>query len=131
MLRSLLVLFLLTFNFIASAQSIKQWLSLGEEADANQEYAAAAQYYGEAYALDSLTFEITVSYANAMRLTRNYSKAEGLYERAYDKDKGRLFPKGQFYLAQMQKINGKYSQALRNFKKYSKRVKRDKDGYRK
>ncbi|MFT7296895.1 MAG: hypothetical protein ACI80P_001661 [Flavobacteriales bacterium] len=129
MRRSLIVLFLLTINFIASAQSIKQWLSLGEEAEANQEYAAAAQYYGEAYALDSLTFEITVSYANAMRLTRNYSKAEALYDRAYDKDKGRLYPKGQFYLAQMQKINGEYSKALRNFKKYSKRVKRDKDGY--
>ncbi len=129
MLRPLFFLIAVSFPFVVQGQSVKQWLSLGEEAMNNEEYAAAAQYYGEAFALDSLTFDITVKYADAMRLTRNYSKAEALYSKAYEKDKGRVFPEGQFYLAQMQKINGKYSEALRNFKKYSKRVKRDKDGY--
>lgn len=128
-MKKLLSFLFILFSVASLGQSVKQWVSLAEEAMANDEYAAAVDYYKEAYLLDSLTFEITTSYADALRFTRNYKKAEYLYEKAYAKDKGRLFPKGQYYLAQMQKLNGKYKAALRNFKKYSKRQKRNKDGY--
>lgn len=124
---ALSLVLLSTIPASAGAQTFKQWMALGEESFAAGDYLQAALYYGEAYTLDSTSFETTIRYADALRLSRDYLEARRLYEKAYDKDKGRLYPEGQYYLGQMQMLNEEYSQALRNFKKYEKQLKRQKE----
>lgn len=111
---------------VAGAQTFKQWSTLGEQALTEGQYLDAALYFSEAYQLDSTSFETTIRYADALRLSRNYIEARRLYQKAYDKDKGRLYPEGQYYLAQMQMLAGDYAEALKNFTRYEKRLKRDK-----
>ncbi len=119
------LLVLSTIPALAGAQTFKNWMQLGTEAMEEGEFLTAAIYFQEAFTLDSTNFEATIRYADALRLSRNYVEAERLYEKAYQKDKGRLYPEGQYYLAQMQLLNADYAQALRNFSKYEKRLKRD------
>lgn len=111
------------------AQTMKQWIELGTEALDQGEYLSAAIYFHEAYELDSSDFDITIRYADALRLSRDYNAAQRLYQKAYNKDKGRLYPEGQYYLAQMQILNAQYSEALINLKKYEKRLKRNKASF--
>ncbi|WP_306644021.1 DUF1573 domain-containing protein [Sanyastnella coralliicola] len=125
----LIVTCLCLLPFFASAQSLKQWTALGDDAWARNDVLAAAEYYAEAYAIDSADFDMTIKYAEALRASRNSKKAEYLYAKAFNKDKGKLFELGQFRLAEMQKANGKYIEALRNYKKFSKKYKRKKDSY--
>ncbi len=125
-LRVFLLWLVLYIPAAAGAQTFKQWSTLGEQALNDGQYLDAALYFGEAYTLDSTSFETTIRYADALRLSRNYVEARRLYQKAYDKDKGRLYPEGQYYLAQMQMLAGDYAEALKNFTRYEKRLKRDK-----
>jgi hypothetical protein len=120
---------LCTWAAAAQAQSMKQWVDLGTEALDAGEYLNAATYFHEAYQLDSTNFDVTIRYADALRLSRDYNEAMRLYQKAYDKDKGRLYPEGQYYLAQMQILSAKYSAALINLKKYEKRLKKNKTSF--
>jgi len=45
----------------------------------------------------------------------------------FSKDKGKLYPLGQFKLAEMQFMNGNYKQAIRNFKKFKRKKKNSVD----
>jgi hypothetical protein len=125
---------LLIFCFFAliseiHSQSLKQWEALGDEAMENNDPASACVAFYEAFSLDSTIFDLTVKYAETLFLTKDYKLAEYYYGKAYEKDRGRLYAEGQFHLAAMQKYNGNYPQALRNYKKYSTKVKSDKTGY--
>lgn len=117
------MLFLLTSNS-SEGQSRAQWLKLADDAFEDQDPAKAAACLKEVYELDSTDFDITVRYADALRLSRDYIEAERLYEKTFAKDKGKLNPHGQYYLALMQKSSGKYEEAHRNFQKYAKKNKR-------
>lgn len=108
----------------AIGQSRNQWLKLAEDAREDQDPVSVAACLKEVYDLDSTDFEITVQYADALRQSRDYIEAERLYEKSFLKDKGKINPEGQFYLALMQKYQGKYEAALRNFQKYAKKNKR-------
>lgn len=111
------------------AQTMKQWVDLGTEALDQSEFLNAATYFHAAYQLDSSNFDVTIRYADALRLSRDYNEAMRLYQKAYDKDKGRLYPEGQYYLAQMQILNANYSAALINLKKHEKRLKKNKTAF--
>ncbi len=108
---------------------MNQWIDLGTEALDQGAFLNAATYFHEAYQLDSSNFDVTIRYADALRLSRDYNEAMRLYQKAYDKDKGRLYPEGQYYLAQMQILSAQYSDALRNLKKYEKRLKKNKTSF--
>ncbi len=116
-----------------SGQTFKQWMELGQTAFDGGDHLTAALQFGKAYELDSTSFDATIRLADAHRLSRNYAEAARLYEKAYFKDKGRLYPEGQYYLAQMRVLTGDYSEALRNFQKYERRLKRERstDAYAK
>jgi len=94
-----------------------------------EEYANAAYCFEQAMNLDSASFDLNVKYAQSLRLSKDYLRAEYYYQKAYAKDLGRIFPEGQFWLAMMQKNNGDYKEALRNFKKFRTKAKKDKDSY--
>lgn len=108
-------------------QNFKQWMELGQTALNEDDYLTAALQFGKAYELDSASFDATIRLADAHRLSRNYTEAARLYDKAYFKDKGRLYPEGQYYLAQMLVLMGQHSDALRNFQKYERRLKRERD----
>jgi hypothetical protein len=110
-------------------QRPENWIELGDEAWNEADWYSAYVYYKNAFDMDSTEFDATVKYAEGLRMIKNYKLAEYYYDKLYSKDKGKLFPEGQFRLASMQKYNSNYAQSLRNFKKYSKKFKRQKDSY--
>ena len=57
--------------------------------------------------------------AEAYRLSRDYMKSEKLYMLVFQA-KPKKYPKSQFYLAQMQMMNGKYEKAKENFIQFKK-----------
>lgn len=95
----------------------------GDESVVNGRWDEAFSYFQQGYNLDSTSFEILGKYADAARMVKYYSLAESLYERSYQKDNGKLNPDALYYLAWMQKFNGRYEDAQRNFKKYVKKYK--------
>ena len=70
--------------------------------------------------------------AESYRLSRDYVKSEKLYMLVF-KAKPKKYPKSQFYLAQMQMMNGKYEKAKQNFIQFKKAYKdaSDSSQYRK
>lgn len=95
----------------------------GDESASNGQWDEAFSYYQQGYNLDSTSFEMLGKYADAARIVKYYALAERLYERSYQKDNGKLNPDALYYLAWMQKFNGRYEDAQRNFKKYVKKYK--------
>ncbi len=95
----------------------------GDVAAQQQKWDEAFSYYQQASDLDSSSFEILNKYADAARLVKDYALALTLYERSYAKDNGKLNPNSLYYLAWMQKFNGQYEDAQRNFKKFIKKHK--------
>lgn len=119
----LLVLCLLGgMNF--HAQKAKTWLKKGEEAKSKNDWPLAYACFEQAWLLDSADFENTIPFAEACRMMKMNEKAEGLYQRLYDKDKGRLFPEGLYWIASLQRSRGDYDEAYRNFKKFIKKNKK-------
>lgn len=100
-----------------------QYMKKGDEAVAENDWHLAFSYYEQGYLLDTSSFDMAVKYADAARNIRNYELAERLYAHNYEKDNGKLQPDELFWLALMQKNNGKYEDAQRNFKKYLKKHK--------
>ncbi|MFT5245838.1 MAG: hypothetical protein ACI943_000572 [Gammaproteobacteria bacterium] len=123
------LLFFLGSATSANGQKSRDWITLGDQSAQNSDWMAAMTCYQKAFELDSAEFDYALKYAEALRMTRDYEKAEYYYAKTYGKDRGKIYKQGQFWLAMMQKQNGHYSEALRNFKKYSKKVKRESEGY--
>jgi len=128
-LRILIIAVLLLQYLPGSSQKAAHWIEMGDAAMDKQEYANAAYCFEQAMLLDSASFDLNVKFAQSLRLSKDYARAEYYYQKAYTKDLGRLFPEGQFWLAMMQKQNGDYKEALRNFKKFRTKAKKDKEGY--
>ncbi len=113
----------LAFAFNSMGQSPAQYMKKGDLAAEQQIWDEAFSYYKQGYLLDTGSFELCERYADAARQIKNYALAETLYDRNYQKDNGKLSPDGLFWLALMQKYNGRYEDAQRNFKKYVKKHK--------
>lgn len=114
---------LLLISALAIGQRPAQFMKLGTAAAEKGAWDEAFSYFEQGYALDTGSFEFATKYAEAARHIRYYDLAERLYEKNYDKDQGKLEPDGLFWLAMMQKSNGRYEDAQRNFKKYLKKHK--------
>jgi len=93
----------------------------GSEAQKINDYFSAAQYYAEALKKDSSNIGWWYQYAEASRLSRNYSAAEGAYRRVTEKDNGKSYPWALFYLGETKKIQGKYKEATKIFEKTQRR----------
>ncbi len=113
----------LLMKIVGQAQSPAQYLKAGDRAVADQKWDEAFSYFEQGYQLDTSSFELTQRCADAARQIHRSLLAEKLYQKNYDKDNGTLNPDGLFWLALMQKQNGKYEDAQRNFKKYIKKHK--------
>ena len=69
--------------------------------------------------LQNLHVKYQYKLAEAYRLSRDYMKSEKLYMLVFQA-KPKKYPKSQFYLAQMQMMNGKYEKAKENFMQFKK-----------
>lgn len=105
------------------AQKPMQYVRAGDAAVEQNKWDEAFSYYSQAYELDTTSFDVLNKYADAARMVKNYALAERLYNRSYTKDSGKINPNTLYYLAYMQKNNGHYEDAQRNFKKFIKKHK--------
>jgi tetratricopeptide (TPR) repeat protein len=98
---------------------------MGDEAADARNYPLAESFYRQAYLLDSSDFDLTVKYAEASRQIKDYRTALHLYEKAWYKDEGKLFPEGLFWIAMIEKQLGRYEEAGQHFRKYAKKFKKN------
>jgi len=110
-----IVLFLL-ISTIGWNQSQSQYISAGEKSMEEGDFYGASIYFGEAMLYDSTDLDLIFKYAESFRLHNNYEKAEYYYNKIYYKDGGREYKKAVFWLASMQKINGKYLESYKTWK---------------
>lgn len=124
MTRLILLLFLISIAFSSQAQKSKTWLKKGEEAKSVGNWPLAHACYEKAYEMDSADFDNTIPYAESCRMMKMNERALYLYQKLYDKDKGRLFPESLYWMASMQRSGGDYDEAYRNFRKFIKKNKK-------
>lgn len=122
------VLFILFYVFV-SAQTNEDYRKLADEAYQDGNYYSSGVFYKILLNKDSNNLEIAYQYANANRLYNNYTEAEFWYSFVLEKDNEGKFPLSGFYQAEMNKYNGKYGLAIRNYKYYYNKNKEKKDYY--
>ena len=130
MRRLLGILFLLIlFSFGAQAQNFKTLVKWADQSAEEGDYYGASLYYERAMMMDSTDLELLWKVAESFRKYNNYVKAEYYYERVLKRERGRVYPESAFWLATMQKHNGNYRDAIKGWKKFNRKYKRDKDSY--
>lgn len=110
-----------------SAQSIKQLLKQGTEANVKKDYSSAAQIYTQLILLDSSKIEYQMLVADASRLNYDNEYALHWYQKIYKRDNGRTYKEVPFYIATLLKNTGKYKEAKKYFDKYYKKNRNNKD----
>lgn len=113
----------------AKAQNFNQLLEWGDENFADGDFYGASLYYERAMLQDSIDIHLLWKYAESLRLYNDYAKAEYYYAKVYKKERGKIYPLSAFHLATMHKYNGDYRNAIKIWKKYNRKYKRQKDSY--
>lgn len=106
------------FATAMQAQSLKAFLSAGEEAVESGDHYNALYYYDNALEFDSTNLEVRYQFAQAARHFNAYKLAEEHYQYIVDNDTESAYLTSVFYLANMQQRQGKYDQALMNYNLY-------------
>jgi tetratricopeptide (TPR) repeat protein len=109
------------------AQSPSEYLRKGKESMDAGDWKNAFGYFQQAYELDSSDFDITHQYAKAAFKVKQYNLAYELFNKNYSKDNGSINSESLFWIASIQKFNGQYEDAQRNFKKFVKKHKSSAD----
>jgi len=110
------------------AQSPEQYERYGDRAvEDRNAWDEAFGYYKQAYALDSSSFLLRKKLADAAREVKYYPLAYRLYTQSYLVDEGKSDPNALFYMAWLEKTMGRYEDAQRNFKKFTKKYKASAD----
>ena len=90
---------------------------MGDQVNAREEgdFYGASVYFGKALKLDSMNLDIRYKYASSLMRYNAYGKAANNYQKIYEADKGQTYPECLFWLATMQKSNGQYEEARKNY----------------
>ncbi len=99
-----------------------QLKALGKEAERQGQIYLALEYYKQLVAVDPENLKNQYHLAELYRYTRNYKEAEVCFEKISKKHSDQ-FPASVYYLAVMQKANGKHKEAKENLLKFKKLVK--------
>ncbi|MEO9482702.1 MAG: OmpA family protein [Ekhidna sp.] len=117
--------FLLGFliTCFATAQTnnvaVRNILTVGDDYFKNDQYMSAIRYYKEALLESPTNIKAQYQLAECYRLIQDYESAEYHYE-AIGASQDVRYPLAGFYYATMQKLKGRYDQALQNFKSFRK-----------
>jgi hypothetical protein len=123
------LMFLSLCSLPARSQSFVQMMEFADQKMAEGDYYYAITYYQQAMKIDSNSVEVLWKYAEALRLYKDYPKAEYYYEKVFAKEDAKIYPMSIFWLATMQHINGKYLLSLESWKEAKKVYKKDREGY--
>src|SRR5688572_15429290 len=128
-----LIALLIPLTLIASAQDAttlknvekyptKKWrmkLKIAKKKIAEGSYYNAAQYLEDVYKEKPDKIQVPHLLGEVNRFLRDYEAAEKYYKVVIDKDP-EAYVNDQFYLGQMQKMNGRYEDAKKTFSDYLK-----------
>lgn len=120
MLKGIFILVFASASLFSAAQNYKQLVKFADKNYEAGDYYSASLYYRQALNIDSLDINIVWKYAECLRLYNDYETAEIYYAQIYYREQSKLFPLSLYHLATMQKYNGKYKEAQKNFKLVSK-----------
>ncbi len=95
----------------------------------NGDFISAIYFYEKALISDSQSVDLLWNYAETLRLSKDYSKAEKMYQKVFDKEETELYIRSILYLGLMQKQNGHYPEAIESFKIAKKKYANDKSAY--
>lgn len=132
----LFLFFIFSLSSIAQVETLelneknkREIKSLGHEAERSGKYYLALEYYKKLVELDTSNIKDQIHLADLLRYTRNYKEAEVHYQTICRMDAKNIkeYPQAVFYLATMQKANGKHKEAITNLEKFKKFVKQVKD----
>lgn len=121
------VVFMLGINL--QAQSYSQYVEFADKKVIEGDFIYAIQYYKKAMEMDSNSVEINWKYAEALRKYKDFPKAEFYYQKVFDRENAKIYSKSIYWLASVQYLNGKYDEALTNWKRAKKVYKKDRDSY--
>jgi len=124
-----IIVFSFLFSFSAQSQSFTQMMEFADQKMLEGDYFYAISYYQKAMIIDSNSVEVLWKYAEALRLYKDYPKAEFYYQKVFAKEDAKIYPMSIFWLATMQHYNGKYLASLENWKEAKKVYKKDREGY--
>jgi hypothetical protein len=124
-----IIFFLLGFNQMSFAQTYTQMVEFADKKVTEGDYYYAIIYYKKAMEIDSNSVEINWKMAEAQRHYKNYVLAEYYYQKVYNKEQAKIYPKSIFWLATMQHYNGKYQQSFKSWKIAKKVFKRKRKSY--
>lgn len=118
---------LLLFPVLCSAQNYKENIKHGKEAFQDGDYAAAASYFQAAYVEDSTDIGIAWKIAEAHRMFNDYKPAMYWYREVYSRDERGSYRESLFWLAMMYKSNGMYNEAAQSFGQFAKLNEKNQD----
>jgi len=128
-----LILFSCIFISTGTAQitdvdqlSAGQLLKFGKNAALRGDLYSAIYFYEKYYQIRDNNMKVNYRLAELQRMARNYEKAKDLYHQV-SKKAGRKYPLAQFYYAQMLKSTGYYDDAIKEFNRFKRTIKGDKD----
>lgn len=125
--KALIVLLLLSFSRFSSAQKVEKFIAKAEDAFANADYYAAADYYQ--MGIEKYPENVALKYglAESLRKYNDYDRAAKSYKDVVTDDAQKKYPLAAYWYAAMLRQQGKYDLALKQFEKlkYTYRGKED------
>lgn len=125
----LIILILFVGTNVQAQSKLGKYLDFAKEQYDKGDYYYALEYYQKAMTLDSQSVDIVWQYAETLKAYKDYRKAEYYYKKVYEKEESRIYPASLLNVGLMEKMNGKYDEALTTFKKAKKKYYKDKKGY--
>jgi hypothetical protein len=114
---------------LVAAQSREDNLKQGDAAFADGDYYSASTYYLPVLKQDTNDISVAYKYAESCRLFNDYKNSEKWYAYVNKSGKSKEYPLALFYLALMNKSNGRYTEAHDNFLSYYTAHNKDKNYY--
>ena len=125
----LIISFLFLASNLSAQNNLGKFLKFAEEQYNKGDYYYALEYYDKAMDLDSNSVDLLWKYAETLRAYKDYKRAELYYAKVYSRESAAIYPYSLLRLGLMQKMNGKYDEALATFKKAKKKYYKNKKGY--
>ncbi len=116
--RILLILVLASCFWSSYAQTWNQYKKEAKRAFTNEEYGEALYYLDTLQKIDSAKFDLYFLQAQSAQLYNAFELAEKSYQKVLASKKTDLYPKATLGLATVQKMQGKYDEAIGGFNDY-------------